>query len=82
MTRNRRTGGRDAQLSDCTYEFAVSGALGPVLGHALSGQRPARTQRHTVFRAQLAEETDLVEVIGILESKGVKFEGVIAIGTD
>lgn len=79
--RPSRAGRRSAQ-SDDTYEFVVTGALGPVLRCALSPQRTAQTQHCTVLRAKVAEESDLVEVVRILESKGVKFDGVFAIGMD
>jgi hypothetical protein len=84
VTRTRRpsrAGRRDRQPDCSTYEFVVAGALGPVLRHALSPQRTAQTQSCTVLRAEVAEDTDLVDVVRILESKGVKFEGVFAIGT-
>ena len=83
VTRTRRPSraGRRTRQPESTYEFVVAGALGPVLRHALSPQRTARTESCTVLRADVAEDTDLVEVVRILESKGVKFEGVFAIGT-
>lgn len=50
------------------YEFTVAGALGPALRAAFAGHHVATLEPCTVIRLQNVSDSDLVEVVRLLES--------------
>lgn len=59
-----------------TFELTVLGALGPVLRRALSPQRASQTQACTIVRAGVPDTTDLVDLMRVLQSHGLKLDGI------
>ena len=53
------------------YELTVVGALGPVLCSALRPYVSACSEMHTVIRADAPGDTDLVDLVRLLESRGM-----------
>jgi hypothetical protein len=71
---------------DCTsgsavYELTVAGAIGPVLRCALKPHKVERTQICTILRAGASADRDLVDLMLILESRGLNVEDVSRVDT-
>jgi hypothetical protein len=58
------------------YELTVAGAIGPVLRSALKPHKVERTQICTILRAGASADRDLVDLMLMLESRGLKVEDV------
>lgn len=58
------------------YELTVAGALGPVLRAALQPHDTCKTEACTVMRAGAADHRDIVDLVRLLDSKGLRVEGV------
>ena len=62
-----------------TYELTVAGGLGPVLRAAFATKSIA-TVETTTLRLEVAEDRDLVDVIAMLDTNGVRIQGVYRLG--
>jgi hypothetical protein len=69
MTASGRTPG-------CVYELTVVGALGPVLRRAIEPYVTATVECQTIVRACVADCADLVELVRLLESRGLQITEV------
>jgi hypothetical protein len=69
----------DAQAGAAVYELTLRGSLGPVLHAALAPHRVTRTDVCTTLRARAAAGTDLVDVLLLVEEKGLTVEDAFEI---
>jgi hypothetical protein len=58
------------------YQFTIVGTLGPVLRRALEPYVTASQQRQTVVRADAPERGDLVDLVRLLESRGLEIASI------
>jgi hypothetical protein len=58
------------------YELTVAGAIGPVLRFALKPHKIAPTQMCTILRTRASADRDLVDLMVMLESRGLEVEDV------
>jgi hypothetical protein len=58
------------------YELTLAGAIGPMLRCALRPHEVARTQLCTILRARGSADGDLVDLMLLLESRGLQVEDV------
>lgn len=58
------------------YQFTIVGTLGPVLRRALEPYVTASPQRQTIVRADSPDGGDLVDLVRLLESKGVEIASI------
>ena len=63
------------------YELTVAGAIGPVLRCALKPHKVEKTQICTILRAGASADRDLVDLMLMLESRGLKVEDVSRVDT-
>jgi hypothetical protein len=63
-----------------TYELVVAGDLGPVLRHALAPYASAHCEHHTVLRTVVGEDSDLVDLVLMLASRGLEISDVLDLG--
>ncbi|HEU4947663.1 MAG TPA: hypothetical protein VFT31_10955 [Kribbella sp.] len=61
------------------YELTVVGALGPVLRMALEPCATASSQLQTILRTKLPADRDLVDLVALLESRGLQIETLAAL---
>jgi hypothetical protein len=61
------------------YELTVVGALGPVLRCALGPEATAYLRPQTVMRADFPDGADLVDVVLLLEARGLEIAQVSAL---
>lgn len=61
------------------YELTVTGGLGPVLRGALAPYVTASAAIHTVMRAGTTEDEDIVDLLLLLESRGIEVAGISAV---
>ena len=73
MSRRREQGGAD-------FELTVHGRLGPVLRGALRPSSVVETRTCTTIRA--VSSTDLPELVRLLDSYGLRIEGVWRVPRD
>jgi hypothetical protein len=70
--------GRDAQPASAVYELTIRGGMGPVIRSALTPHGVSRSEVCTILRAG-ASGRDLVDLLLLIEEKGLTVEGVFAI---
>lgn len=61
------------------YELTIVGTLGPVLQRALEPYASAARQPQTILRASLPESGDLVDLLELLEARGVDVTNITAL---
>jgi hypothetical protein len=61
-------------------EFTVAGLLGPVLAHACRPDSSASVRACTVIRARLPQGCELVELVRLLDARGVQLVAVTDLG--
>ncbi len=61
------------------YELTIAGAVGPVLRLALQPLDVARIEACTILVAGASPGRDLVDLLRLLDSRGLRVEGVITI---
>jgi len=66
----------DPAAGPAIYEFTVAGSLGPVLRCAL---RPHQgyAQTCTILRARTSADKDLVDLVMLLQAKGLRFDRLL-----
>ncbi|HSE10665.1 MAG TPA: hypothetical protein VLB29_18520 [Nocardioidaceae bacterium] len=67
------------ESSSVVYELTVVGALGPALCHALTPFAHAISEAHTILRAELPDGLDLVDLMGVMEAKGLDVVDVVEV---
>ena len=58
------------------YEFTIAGALGPVLRAALQPHDACNSQKCTIMRVERNASRDIVDLVAVLNAKGLKVEEV------
>lgn len=62
-----------------TYELTVVGRLGPLLRHAMRPHTVSPTQTCTIVHAGVPDTMDLVDLVLVLEAKGLNVDGIFAL---
>jgi hypothetical protein len=62
------------------YELTIVGAVGPVLRDALRPHAVSSAELRTIVSADLPGNHDLVDLVGILASRGIEIEEVAVLG--
>ena len=70
---------QDPQGSPAVYELTIKGGLGPVLRSALTPGGVSRSEVCTILRASEASGRDLVDLLLLIQEKGLTVEDVFAI---
>jgi hypothetical protein len=68
-----------SRSGSATYELTVVGTLGPVLQRALEPYASAARQPQTILRASLRESGDLVDLLEVLEARGLDITNITAL---
>jgi hypothetical protein len=71
--------GRDAQAGPAVYELTVKGGMGPVFRSAVTPLGVTRSGVCTILRAGHAPGRDLVDLLLLVQEKGLTVEDVFAI---
>lgn len=66
----------DGPEAGAVYQFTIVGTLGPVLRRALEPYVTASPQRQTIVRAESPEGRDLVDLVRLLESRGLEIASI------
>ena len=69
---------RTEEFPTC-YELTIPGAVGPVLQQALQPHDVARIEKCTILVAGASPGRDLVDLLRLLDSQGLRVEGVITV---
>ena len=68
-----------SETATVVYELTVAGALGPALRAVLQPLVHSSADVHTILRADVPADVDLVDLVRILDAMGVEFSGIMAV---